>query len=300
MDSPPTPLHPAANEEVNVIPEGALPSGTIANLELNPDLYDNDTDSNNIDYDGSNVIITEDDISDNYSGQRYDIEALTTSFDQGYELLKAEFDKTTNNDRIANYQQSKLINYVDEQLLAIQRKFIKNQAESQEAYSFFQLIGELSKIFDLIWYSINAKSGLFGQQDYLIKLMNDMEDYIVHYRLFGDIGKYSMLEVHLLEFFTFFQMLDLRLSFLIDGFTMNGSNKIEKLNNTQIVRLTPIASRLRILVISKLDPLRLKLSREEPKSEEQLHLGEKGNRNRLQNIIEVEIGRVFEGVLDRT
>lgn len=139
MDSPPTPLHPAANEEVNVIPEGALPSGTIANLDLNPDLYDDETDDNNIDHDEKD---NEDDVmmkSDTNAydiGLPYELETLTTLFDKQYELLKAEFDKTTNNDEIAKYQQSKLINYVDEQLLAIQRKFIKNQADTTEEYSF--------------------------------------------------------------------------------------------------------------------------------------------------------------------
>lgn len=306
MDSPPTPLHPAANEEVNAIPEGALPSGTIANLDLNPDLYDDETDDNIIHHDekdNEDDVITKSDTNAYDIGLPYELETLTTLFDKQYELLKAEFDKTTNNDEIAKYQQSKLINYVDEQLLAIQRKFIKNQADTTEEYSFFQLINELSKVFNLVWYSINTKSGLFGQQDYLIKLMDDMEDYVAHYRLFQNTDDYATVELQLLEYFTFFQEMDLRISFLIDGFPMETADKIEKLNNTQIIRLSPIASRLRILIISKLDPLRMKLSREElaPDSQGQ-HENQKrrSHRRRLQNVIEGELGRVFEGILDRT
>lgn len=309
MDSPPTPLHPAANEEINVIPEGALPSGTIANLDLNPDLYDDETDDNNIDRDekdnkdDKDDMIMKNDTNAYNIGLPYELETLTTPFDKQYELLKAEFDKTTNNDEIAKYQQSKLINYVDEQLLAIQRKFIKSQADTTEEYSFIQLINDLSKVFNLVWYSINTKSGLFGQQDYLIKLMDDLEDYVAHYRLFENTDDYATVELQLLEYFTFFQEIDLRISFLIDGFPMETANKIEKLNNTQIIRLSPIASRLRILIISKLDPLRMKLSREELATDSQdQHENQKrrSHRRRLQNVIEGELGRVFEGILDRT
>lgn len=306
MDSPPTPLHPAANEEVNVIPEGELPSGTIANLDLNPDLYDEETDQNDVDDDDNakkDDVIVKSDNDDYDDGQSYELQMLTSSFDKQYELLQAEFEKTTNHNKIATYQQSKLINYVDEQLLAIQRKFIKNQAETTELYSFFQLINELSKVFDLVWYSINNRSGLFGQQDYLIKLMDDMEDYVAHYRLFEDTDDFGTLELQLLDYFTFFQVLDLHISFLIDGFSMEASNTVEKLNNTQIVRLSPIASRLRILIISKLDPLRMKLSREELASDSQGKIESekrKNHRRRLQNVIEGELGKVFEGILDRT
>ncbi|CUM45043.1 uncharacterized protein AC631_01363 [Debaryomyces fabryi] len=306
MDSPPTPLHPAANEEVNVIPEGELPSGTIANLDLNPDLYDEETDQNDVDDDDNakkDDVIVKSDNDDYDDGQSYELQMLTSSFDKQYELLQAEFEKTTNHNKIATYQQSKLINYVDEQLLAIQRKFIKNQADTTELYSFFQLINELSKVFDLVWYSINNRSGLFGQQDYLIKLMDDMEDYVAHYRLFEDTDDFGTLELQLLDYFTFFQVLDLHISFLIDGFSMEASNTVEKLNNTQIVRLSPIASRLRILIISKLDPLRMKLSREELASDSQGKIESekrKNHRRRLQNVIEGELGKVFEGILDRT
>lgn len=305
MDSPPTPLHPAANEEVNVIPEGSLPSGTIANLDLNPDLYDDETDDmiDRDEKDKEDDVIMKNETNAYDIGLPYKLETLTTSFDEQYELLKAEFDKTTNNDEIAKYQQSKLINYIDEQLLAIQRKFIKNQADTRETYTFYQLINELSKVFNLVWYSINTKSGLFGQQDYLIKLMDDMEDYVAHYSLFDNTDDYATVELQLLEYFTFFQEVDLRLSFLIDGFPMETTGKIEKLNNTQIIRLSPIASRLRILVISKLDPLRMKLSREEIASDsEDQNENEKrrSHRRRLQNVIEGELGKVFEGILDRT
>mmetsp|Transcript_9339 Transcript_9339/g.11636 ORF Transcript_9339/g.11636 Transcript_9339/m.11636 type:complete len:306 (+) Transcript_9339:57-974(+) len=305
MDSPPTPLHPAANEEVNVIPEGALPSGTIANLDLNPDLYDEDTDQNdtgNDDKANKDDVIMKNEIDDYDDGQSYELEALTSSFDKQYELLQVEFEKSTNHNQIATYQQSKLINYVDEQLLAIQRKFIKNQADTNELYSFFQLINELSKVFDLVWYSINTRSGLFGQQDYLIKLMDDMEDYVAHYRLFEDTDDFGTLELQLLDYFTFFQVMDLRISFLIDGFSME-SNRVEKLNNTQIVRLSPVASRLRILIISKLDPLRMKLSNDELASDSHGKIESekrKTHRRRLQNVIEGELGKVFEGILDRT
>lgn len=300
MDSPPTPLHPAANEEVNTIPEGALPSATIDNLELNPELYDNDTDDNKINDEEVNDINTRSE-GEHGNGLAFVIEALTTPFDKEYELLANEFEQSTNNNQIAKYQQSKLINYVDEQLLSVQRRFIKSQADRDEVYTLYQLMHDLSKIFDLIWYSINSKSGLFGQQEYLIKLMSDMEDYVAHYRLFDDVNNYPKLEGELLGFFSFFQQLDLRLSFLIDGFQMEGSNKTERLNSTQIIRLTPIASRLRIVIISKLDPLRLKLSQDLPLPDgKQKDSTELEKRNRLRNMVEVEVGRVFEGIMDRT
>lgn len=298
MDSPPTPLHPAPNEEVNAIPEGGLPSGTLANLDLNPDLYDEDTDGNNNNGEESDNIVFKREVDDDHNQETYAIDTLTLSFDQAYELLQIEFDKSTNTERIATYQQSKLINYIDEKLLEIQRKFIKNQADTLQLYSIFQLLYDLSKVFDLIWYSVNNKSGLFGQQDYMIKLMDDLEQYVSHYKSLDDYDSLSTLNIQLLEFFTFFQKLDTRICFLIDGFRLENSEKIERLNNTQIVRLASIISRLRILVISKLDSLRFKLTRtisgfHQEQSEE------KKDYEKLRNVLEVEIGRVFEGLLER-
>ena len=68
---------------------------------------------------------------------------ITLPFNESYQLLKQEFQNTLTNlgqSQITSAQQSKLINYIDETLLQIQRKFIKQQTELEINYSLIQLL----------------------------------------------------------------------------------------------------------------------------------------------------------------
>ncbi|KAK6459670.1 uncharacterized protein RJT20DRAFT_21649 [Scheffersomyces xylosifermentans] len=328
MSTPPTPIHPAPNEEVHDLPTESLPQTTLEDIDLNPELYDSDYKdsytslSQLAESRASNASVepaephnalkrfrlleqTGDAMDSETSMEDvdlYEMKQITLPFDEGYELFKSEFlnTKSNPNDAISDHQQSKLINYIDESLLSIQRKYIKNQTEVVQLYSFQELLEELVVIVNLIWMSIEQKNELFGQVEYYIKILGDLEDYIAHYEsLFDDHIDEEGVKIDnskLIQFFTFFQKIDLQLSLLLDGYSAS-SNRLQKANNTQLIRLIPIVSRLRIVIISKLESIRIKLNRllVRPPNE---HI--EGEAKKLLNLLELEISRLFEGILERS
>lgn len=322
INSPPTPIHPAPNEELT----NDLPTGIIAdsNIDLNPDLYDDDDDDDDVQEQEQKQLIEQNEhvtmpyiqqlqhqdasVSVSASATESELEdvditqlqQITLPFNESYQLLKLSFENSTNNNgNITTGQQSKFINYLDEILLQIQRKYIKQKTESVMIYSLIELLQDLSNVINLIWVSIQQKLVLFGQIEYYIKILGDLEDYVSNYpHLFNESwstgsGSHRHLQIdmqNLVIFFKFWQKIDLQLSFLIDGYNVdiNGNGKLMKMNTTEITRLLPIISRLRILIISKIDMIRGKLKH-----------GDDHDDNIL-NIFEVEISRIFEGVLERT
>lgn len=286
METPPTPLHPAPNAEVSNLPSEPLSN---SNMELNPDLYDEEDDDNSMAEPQRNTEAQEDNAEDNDpdSSGIY-INLWTMPFDDAYDLLKAQFLKNWNQPKVTEAQQSKFVNYLDHELLQVQRKFIKNQADTAELYSLQQLLHDIGTILDLIWFLVNPNNKLYGQEEYFLRIIGDLEDWVAYYGLpIYDAADTSSAELY--KFFNFFQAFDTRLSFLIDGYQVNGETA--KLSSTEIVRLVPIVSRLRLEIVSKLDPSRSKLTRAKTLGNEQA--------NDLLNILDVEIGRLFEGILER-
>lgn len=325
ISSPPTPIHPAPNEELtNDLPTGVILSDS--NIDLNPDLYDDDDDE--VDQDQIKEEINEtpqleptkfpyiqqlqnqnayttSSISASASATETDLEdidinqlqQITLPFNESYQLLKLSFDNISpnnSNNGISSGQQSKFINYLDEHLLQIQRKYIKQKTESEMTYSLIQLLEDVSNIINLIWVSIQQKLVLYGQIEYFIKILGDLEDYVSNYsHLFNESwsrnGHLLVDWQNLVIFFKFWQKIDLQLSFLIDGYTINinGNSKLIKMNITELTRLLPIVTRLRILIISKIDMIRSKIK---PSDDD----------DNILNIFEVEISRIFEGVLERS
>lgn len=276
MDTPTTPIHVAPDVEVN-LPDQPFVSDA---LELNPDLDDDEEMSSTPDSPDSSQL---EDVDTTVK-----VDLWTLPFDDAYELQKKHFALHSNLEVIAEWQQSKFINYLDGELLQVQRRFIKNQAETEEIYLLNQLLQDVAKILDLIWYLINTNNKLYGQEEYFIKIAGDLEDWVAYYRI--DVcGKMHVTEAHLLRFFSFFQTFDTRLSFLIDGYTV-GLAPV-KMSSTELIRLTPIISRLRLEIVSKFDLSRAQLT----------HMKElgSGDANALLNKLDVEIGRLFEGVLER-
>ncbi|ODV79318.1 uncharacterized protein CANTADRAFT_52054 [Suhomyces tanzawaensis NRRL Y-17324] len=223
------------------------------------------------------------------------VPSVTMPFDSVYSYLQSQILPVS--EPITPAQQSKFINYLDEELLKIQRKFIKDQADTIETYSLSQLQKELLVLIKLIWVSITKRNKLFGQADYLIKILGDLEDYLFHYKtifvLQNQVPVISGTErSKLIQFFEFFQDIDSKLSLLMDGYEVG--NTTEKLSSTQVVRLIPLASRLRIQIVSSLDTNRLALQRNFQASN-----AIEESRNLL-DILDVEIGRLFEGVLERS
>lgn len=300
ISSPPTPIHPAPNEELtNGVPTNTLLADS--NIDLNPDLYEEE--EMDIEEAKSNIVdeippenltsndpalqpqtgnAFNDNINDATTNADSDLEdveinqlhQITLPFNESYQLLKQEFQNTLTNlgqSQITSAQQSKLINYIDETLLQIQRKFIKQQTELEINYSLIQLLQELSTVISVIWVSIQQKLVLYGQIEYYIKILGDLEGYVNNYKTFFNEtwSKNNNLHINmqnLVIFFKFWQKIDLQLSFLIDGYNIvlnngNQQTKLIKMNVTELTRLLPIVTRLRIAIISKIDGLRMRLKK---------------------------------------
>ncbi|KAI3406142.2 hypothetical protein KGF56_000984 [Candida oxycetoniae] len=328
--TPMSPMHPAPNEEINPL---SLPTTQLENndIDLNPDLYDDDDKSPPSTLQ-NNANLAEEELKDHNEAMReleqskqfsnadiYKLHQVTLPFTESYRLFTAKFDSfpPVYTSPITSDQQSKLIRYLDEQLLQIQRKFVKQQAETTVSYSCPRLIQDLDSVIDLLWVSIAQKQRLFGQEEYYIKILGDLEDYINHYKtLFDELWINSNVRDKFLDldrkkmiaFFKFIQKLDLQLSLLIDGYDKLGkvhvaeekndgdisitnnngrgvaiARNLQKFSATELVRLFPIISRLRLAIIEKIDSLRKKVTDES-----------------IRDVLELEVSRIFEGVLERS
>ncbi|KAG7665746.1 uncharacterized protein J8A68_000766 [[Candida] subhashii] len=341
MSTPPTPIHPAPNEEVRDLPSEKIPDSTLADIDLNPDLYsEEEEDNDNIEIDQQEVEdeniaidshtqqqqpdfqtheqkngypihlnnsrlnrlrqpdLVEESESEMEDVDLYKFQQITLPFEEAFQLFQIDFNSIEYSP-ISQQQQSKLINYIDEHLLQIQRNFIKSQVENIQTYSFIQLIKDLSELISIIWISISKKNTLFGQMDYYIKILGDLEDQLNHYQhIFNANFSIDSIRIDLnklVTFFKFFQKIDLQLSLIIDGYETN-TNTITKASNTELIRLYPIISRLRILIISRIEDLRIKLNKVRNETTNKQIISDSQN---LLNLFEVEISRLFEGVLDR-
>lgn len=269
MSTPPTPAHVGPDVEAVLPPAPFL----TADINLNPDLdSDDEIHASPIDTPVSNEA--------GYSEPEPVIDLWTLTFDSAFEVQRAQFEKS-HTETLTLSQQSRLVSFLDDQLLQIQRRFVKHQA-GEQLYQLEQLLVDVQQALDLVWVLVNPSNHLYGQEEYFIRVCGDMEDWIVHYNLMPNTNQLELGESFFLRFFSFFQSLDIRLSLLIDGFVAQG--KPQKMSNTQLVRLGPIVSRLRFEIISRLDPVRAHLEK---------------TALPLLNKLDVEIGRLFEGVLER-
>lgn len=114
--------------------------------------------------------------------------------------------------RLSLSQQSKFVTYIDDQLLQIQRKFVQSRGLSTEqGYgSLSELLRDFKMLVDFIWYSVDgvsntdyilkedlenfelftkyegSKSTNFGQTYYLIRISDDLLDYLDKFPLTED------------------------------------------------------------------------------------------------------------------
>lgn len=245
---PPSPEHPQGDEEVKELPQGGF------DIDLNPGISSDEDDEvidNNKSHDLSQAI----DVAHvNTNGmddfEIKDVPTITSSFEEEYELVK---DELNSHDSISLSQQSKFVNYIDEELLKLQRKFVKTQS-GEIRFELTELIVELKQILKLIWRSISVSS--HNNIEYFIKILNDLEDYFEFYPKFdSESGIFQCV-----------QYIDVRIALLHDE---------KLLQPTQFVRILSIVSRLRMILISKI--------------------------YRNDDVaIEIEISKIFEGILDRS
>ncbi|OBA23528.1 hypothetical protein METBIDRAFT_36511 [Metschnikowia bicuspidata var. bicuspidata NRRL YB-4993] len=288
METPPTPDHVQPDEEVDI------PSRPISlDLDLNPDLEEEDENIKspalqNTSRDmaakfSSNI----ENLPPVFSPVRISVSLWTLPFEDAYQQVKKQFVEGTKRQPITLSQQSNFVNYVDAQLLQIQRKFIKNQAESAITYTPTQIIDDLLPVVDLLWILLLSHDPLFGQEEYYIKILGDLEDWLAYYTLPSLATLLASNTNFFVKFFDLFQKFDTQVSFLIDGYYAN--NRISKMSATEVVRLSPIVMRLRLTIVQKLEHSRavLDAARNIPATDEAL------------NVLDVEIGRLFEGILER-
>lgn len=196
----------------------------------------------------NNVTFDESDDNDEYMSDVVDLrnkDTITSIFEVAYDEVAQEFQHPP----LTSGQHSGFVNNTDEQLLKIQRKFVKTQ--SGEAYhSLLELINGLFAALKVIWLSINPSST--SALEYFIKILNDLEDYISHYDIVPEI-------------FELCQFIDVRISFLLDKGLFS---------RTQLIRVTAIVNRLRMMIITK-------VTNPPP-------------------VYEIEVSKLFEGILERS
>lgn len=310
--TPRTPLHPAPNEEVTQLPSGPMTD----DMDLNPDLYDEEDVAVGIG--NGNGIVTEDN-DDNGSllqeqdqvetsdeavnmeesdmepvdlsngASRVEVELLTPDFDVYMDRVKSNFE-ANNEPQLSASQQSNLVMYLDDSILKAHRKFIKSQVNEEMTYPIIDLIADFTSIIDVLWLSVNRRNKLLFQGEYLIKMLGDMLDFIENYRYLVDPhgnNTAESLTTAIQKCFIFLQALDARIAFLMDGYSMELGQPIQKLSRTQVVRLVPVATRLRMAVIAKMEPLRRQLETLD-------------NQKAVSILIDIEVSKLFEGILDRS
>lgn len=74
----------------------------------------------------------------------------------------------------------------------------------------------------------------------------------------------------------------------------NQQTKLIKMNVTELTRLLPIVTRLRIAIISKIDGLRMRLKKNQENN------NDNDATSNILTIFELEISRLFEGILERS
>lgn len=277
MDLPATPLHPAGDVEVASLPTLPLP---VANIDLNPDLYDSDRSAS---ASNSPAAAGEDgpSLSDRPSDPQPSVEPLrqtyTVPVDDAVRLLQHQLGA---NAATSEAQQSKLVNYIDDTLLQIHRRFIKNitNLDNNQPYLLAQLAQDLARVVDLVWHSVSTHTRLFGQQNYLSTIVTDLEEFVAHYRLTDIPGPARAPALG--RVLGLLLSLDAKLSFLIDGYAC-ADGTVQKLSATDVVRLVPVVMRLRVAVVTQLEELRADTLPEDRPA------------------LDVEAGRVFEGIIAR-
>lgn len=240
---PSSPLHPRSDEECE-LPSCKISNEAVDFLDLNPDLSANGDDG-----DDGEVEPKDGEITTMYveGDRKEDFEPLITPVDSPLPTRSSD-------SRIGvldSLQQSKFKNYVDEQLMTIQRKFVQSFGLNDIGYkNLDELLKDLEKLISFIWLSIDpktvssssetAKSTLFGQQEYLITISNDLLDYVEKLEISNESAS-NLLKL--------LSNLDSKFAKLIDG-AIPGGKPIYK---TQAVRISAIAQRSRLVVMDQFD-----------------------------------------------
>lgn len=264
-DAPNSPVHPDPDQEASNLPERSLPGSVLDLLDLNPDLEAKTaTESTTRNTNG-----LEHTIDDHLYDRLEDFQP--TLVPSPLNPVQPHLGR-----RLSSSQQSKFINYADERLLHIQRRFVQSFGLSELGYSSIdELLNDVKQLLNFVWLSIDSNPTIhdkeyystlpdtnFGQTHFLIRIAGDLVEYV---------GKMEITQASGVEILKLLKSLDDKFARLIDG-TIPGGKSI---NRTESVRLYGIAERTRVLVSDLF----------EKKQIEGFHY---------------ELSKVYEQVLDRT
>ncbi|KAJ8100975.1 hypothetical protein POJ06DRAFT_85479 [Lipomyces tetrasporus] len=176
----------------------------------------------------------------------FDLDFLNSSHVDSPQLQSLPANAHTLSSRLlSSAQQSKLINYLDEQLLHISRKFVRKFSDTGPPdsvyYTIEPLLDDLSKLVDLIWYSVSSTSTPFIQSQYLLRIADDLNDSL------------PSLPINSPEkVFLFLRKLDKIFHKLIVGDVPSH----KRMNNTEKMRLESIVERTRVDIVAVMVPFR--------------------------------------------
>ncbi|AOA63196.1 TFIIH complex subunit [Komagataella phaffii CBS 7435] len=291
MSTPITPPHPNANSEVDLTNIREIPRELENELQLNPDLSDDEEEPIKIEQDKS---FKEEDVYKSDTFKQDLTEELVLDFKLPSGLGPA----------LSLTQQSRFISFVDDKLLQIQRNFIKYLSEEDSTYTLSQLIRQINETISILWYSIfrveqipvvfhsailgrNSTSlnhassvDLFGQPHYFIRIIGDLIDYVEKFPL-------SSVD-ELRELLALVAKLDNVVIVLVDQDTVSTpSAKKDFIDKTEKVRLLSLATRFKLLLLSKYEELK---TVRHPITAE----------FNIWPEYDQLVGQVYEGIIDRT
>ncbi|AGO12041.1 AaceriADR380Wp [[Ashbya] aceris (nom. inval.)] len=283
--TPRTPEHAGPDQDIHMKEVKRIPEQEMLDLELNPDLESDGGDEGEVGQE-------EEDSKGHTAGTQSSKRTLDDSIDEVFDhsadfqprinvhspfasteqLSQAGQRPTQSRRRLSSSQQSKFVSYCDEQLMYVQRKMVQNRGlnVNQGYASLVDLILDLKKLVDFIWFSIDGCSNTevllgqgierrvaedyegtqntnFGQSYYLIRISDDFLDYMDKFSLeeLDDESRRSTLS----RLFKMLLILDKIFARLIDG-AVPGQYK---LSGTDKVRLSGIAERTRVKVPNMLE-----------------------------------------------
>lgn len=280
MSEPDTPLHPQADEQIDLSNVRELGDDDIDDLDLNPELevsedldrYGEERDDEDGEGGFKRSYVEDEDergMYDEMDDFRPRINA-GSPFSSATVLAKSRppLDKPTNTQRrLSLSQQSKFISYCDERLLEIQRKYVQSRGlNTQNGYSGLEpLLKDLKSLVDFIWYSIDGmpntdyllnnpstterdqitikcNSTYFGQSAYLIRIADDLLDYVDKFELKSlPVEKQNST---LSKLFKLLFILDKIFATLLEGVIPGNA----RMSGTDAVRFTAIAERTRAMM----------------------------------------------------
>lgn len=280
MSEPATPLHAKADEQINLDNVRRLNEQDIDELDLVPELEGSVSISNygdaamGIKNEGGfkRKMIDLDNDSERYD-EVDDFRprvSVSSPFSSGTVLNKMNTsaeEHVHSRRRLSLSQQSKFILYCDERLMEIQRRYVQSRGlNTQNGYSGLSpLLQDLKALVDFIWYSIDglpntdyllseapsdadrnssqgSNSTYFGQSAYLIRIADDLLDYLDKFEMRSLPADEQ--SATLSKLFKLLLILDRVFARLIVGHIPGGS----KMSGTDAVRLTGIAERTRTMI----------------------------------------------------